>query len=207
MPMILLDGHPLTVDAEAISSWGRLLETVDRQLSPSQLIVTDVSFDGIDEPAFRDPAVLGRQLADLATVAIGSGTPAELMTRCLGDAVAAIDPLCQASLAVGELFRGTDLASANRGLVEVAEGLTTLTSIVGAAGLALKVDLNDVAYGDRSALAAVNELTALVEQVIGAQQRADWIALADILQYDIEPALRGWGPLLETFVRPVAPVA
>lgn len=206
MPTILLDGQNLTADHGA-ATWGGLLEVVDRDLSARQLIVTDVWFDGLDEPAFRDPTVLDRHLGDVATVEIASGTPAELMARCLGDAAAAIEPLCEACRQVATLFRGTDIQTANRGLIEVAEGLTTLTSIVGAAGLALEVDLQDVACGQRSALAAVNELSGFVETLIAAQQRADWIALADVLEYDIEPALRNWTPFVQTFGRSVEPVS
>lgn len=198
MPNILLDEEPLD-PAKAGRTWGELLGWLDAALESRGLIVTDVRFDGVDEPAFRDPNALDVHLGDFATVEVTSGTAASLMDRCLAEAAASIDPLCGAVAAVGEQFRGFDVAQANASLVEIAESLSTLVGIVGAAGLALKVDLRHVMSEDRPVSAMVQEMSGFLEVMVEAQQSQDWISVADVLQYDIEPALRRWAPAFEAF--------
>jgi hypothetical protein len=196
MPRILLDGSDLALDVAPLT-WGSVLGVIDEQLGQSGRIVTDVRFDGIDEPAFREPETIARPLQALATLEIFSGTPAGLMDRCLDEAIAAIPPLCEGAARVGEHFRGHDLTPANEGLAQLADGLTSLMGIVGAAGLAFHVDLCDVPCGDQVAATVVNELTAYLDGLVSAQESGDWITVADVLQFDVEPSLKRLAPVLE----------
>jgi hypothetical protein len=198
MPTILLDDQVLDLAGDH-QTWGELLAFLDGQLAPRDLIVTDVRLDGIDEPAFRDPQAVERPLGALATVEVASGTAASLMERCLAEAAGSVEPLCAAIAAVGEQFRGFDLAEANGGLIQIAESLSTLVGIVGAAGLALKVDLRQVMSEDRPVSSMVQEMSSFLGAMIEAQQAQDWITVADVLQYDVEPALRRWAPAFEAF--------
>jgi hypothetical protein len=197
MPRILLDGTEFAMTPPA-STWGALIRAVDDHLAPEKRIVTDVRFDGLDEAAFREPDTLDRPLADLAIVEVLSGTPAALMDRCLGEAIAAIAPLCATAMDVGERYRGHDLGPANAGLSDLADGLTTLVGIVGAAGLAFQVDLRHVRCGDEVAATVVNELGGYLEELVSAQEANDWITVADVLQFDVEPSLKRLVPLLES---------
>jgi hypothetical protein len=197
MPRILLDGSELAV-APGVSTWGALLHEIDEQLAGSGRIVTDVRFDGLDEPAFREPGTLDRLLAEVVVLEVISGTPAGLMDRCLEEALAAIPPLCAAALAVGEGYREHHLAPANMGLVELADGLSSLVGIVGAAGLAFQVDLRHLRCGDQVAATLVAELGSYLESLVMAQEAGDWITVADVLQFDVEPALKRLTPVLES---------
>lgn len=197
MPRILIDG----TDYEAASeprTWGALLEQLDAALAPRGVIVTDVRFDGIDEPAFRDRPALDRPLADLAVVEVASGTPAALMDRCLAEALASLDPLAVAAAGVGEQFRGHDIAAASEGLVQLIDGLMSLVGILGAAGATLGVDFQRLQCGDGPAAARLVELATFLETLVSAQETQDWITVADVLQYDVEPAIRQLAGLVET---------
>jgi hypothetical protein len=196
-----LDGEVLAVDDAR--TWGELLSLVDAQLAAQDLIVTDVAFDGLDEPAFRENAVLARTLDGLASVEVQSGTPASLMERCMAEAIAATDALATAALRVAADFRARALLQARGGLVELAEGLGSLMAITGAAGIALHVDLERAVCGGRSIAAVVREMTGYVDAIVGAQQAGSWLAIAQVLERDVEPALRRWKLMLDVF-RPAA---
>lgn len=203
MPRLLLNGaehelQPIT--------WGALLDELDRQLRGRGHIVTDVRFDGLDEPAFREPQVLEQSLGEVATVEVASGTPESLVQRCLEEAAASIEPLCLAATVIADGFRGFDVNRANAGLLELADGMSTLVAIAGAAGLAAKGGPPGAAPHPIGPLAV--ELTGHIDAMIQAQQMYDWIALADILQHDVEPALRRWAPALDSIIDPpVLPAA
>ena len=196
-----LDGEALAVDGAR--TWGELLAQIDAALAERALIVTDVAFDGLDEPAFRDGDVVARALEGLACVEVASGTPASLMERCMAEAVAATDALAAAALRVAADFRARAVQQARAGLVELAEGLGSLMAITGAAGIALHVDLERAVCGDRSIAAVVRQMTGYVDAIIAAQQAGNWLAIAQLLECDVEPALRRWKPMLDVF-RPAA---
>jgi hypothetical protein len=197
MPRILLDGSELR-PSPAAETWGAVLRVVDETLAGSGRIVTDVRFDGLDEPAFRETSTLDRPLARLVIVDVQSGTPDSLMDRCLDEALAAIPPLCAAATLVGEGYRAHQLGTANSGLIELADGLSSLVAIVGAAELAFQVDLRQVRLGDQAAATVVAELASCLEALVSAQEVGDWITVADVLQLDVEPALKRLAPILES---------
>ncbi len=183
MPRLLLNGANLEMTG---ATWGGLLEVLDDHVAAMGHIVTDVRFDGIDEPAFREPRIMVTPLTDMATVEVSSGTPESLVRRCLEEAASSIEPLCQAALAIGDGFRGQDIESASADLAELADGMSTLIAIAGAATLA---------SGAPPAVGSLaTELTGFVDALVAAQRARDWLAAADILQYDVEPALRRWAP-------------
>lgn len=197
---VLLDGAHCGVGRAR--TWRQALACLDDAVGRRGLIVTDVRFDGIDEPAFRDRGVLDRRLDDVACVEVRSGTPASLMERCMTEALGAIEVLSRAAVQVADQFRGPAIVPARARLAELAEGLGTLMAITGAAGLALKVDARHGVHGDRSIASIITEMTGHVDALILAQASRDWDRIADVLEQGVEPALRRWKPVLEVLARP-----
>lgn len=197
---VLLDGAEF--DVAKAATWRQALARLDSAVVRRGLIVTDVRFDGIDEPAFRDADALDRRLSELVCVEVQSGTPASLMERCMADALGAIDVLSHAAVQVADQFRGPAIVPARRRLAELAEGLGTLMAITGAAGLALKVDAERAVHGDRSIASIIAEMTGHLDALIAAQEARDWTRIADVLEHDVEPTLRRWKPVIEVFAQP-----
>jgi hypothetical protein len=196
----VLDGADVRV--RCAETWRQALAHLDRIVGRRGLIVTDVRFDGVDEPAFRDAEALDRRLADLSSIDVRSGTPASLMEHCMLEALGAIDVLSHAAVQVAGQFRGPAIVPARQGLAELADGLGTLMAITGAAGLALKVDEQRALHGDRSIASIITEMTGHLDALIAAQDARDWGRVADVLERDVEPALRRWKPVIEVFAQP-----
>lgn len=179
-------------------TWGELLERLDESLAGTGRIVTAARFDGVDEPAFRDPDVVVKALDDLATVEVAAGTAGDLIAASLDEAVSAVDELADATLRVGGAFRGFDVAAANHGLAQVADGLKVILGIASAIALARGQSLDDISYDGQALGAMVRDVTVHVESVVAAQSAGDWISVADIVEFDIEPAVRRWGAAFES---------
>lgn len=198
MTKMVVDGAERRLDA-VWTNWSDMLDAVDRELAAYGRIVTSVRLDGIDVPAFRDASVAGRALAGFAVIEVQSGTEADLVGRCLSDAIDAIDALRQSAADVGAAFRKHDLQPANGGLKELAGGLSTLMSLLQAIGLALRVDLTAARDGHPSPATLIAELAGHVEGLIAAQSNQDWLTVADVIEYDVEPSLRRWHDLFSSF--------
>ena len=184
-------------DSASVEAWGGLLEALDSRLTANGHIVTAVRFDGIDEPAFRDPAVVGRSLKEVAVVQVEAGTANDLVTRCVGEVLGALTSLRTDTIRVGEAFRRYDIAVANPALSNLATGLRTLLAIVQAIGLGLRLDLGEMAPSGNSPTEMVSELTGYIESIIAAQGAEDWLGVADVMEYDLEPSLQRWSAMLE----------
>jgi hypothetical protein len=193
MTKILIDGVERQND-HAGPQWAALLDSVDRDLQTKGRIVVAVTIDGIDVPAFRD-AAMATQLAAATVVALRSGTERDLMTQCIQEATDGVESLRTAAAAIGAAFRRHDLGVAHDGLRQVAGGLSTLIAVLQAVALAGRVDIQG---GTGQAVTLLNELSSNVEAVIAAQGNQDWLTVADVLEYDIEPALKRWQGLFNS---------
>ena len=187
MTKILLDGVERQGDTAGVE-WAALLDAVDRELATRGRIVIALKIDGVDAPAFRDAAV-GPQVDAGGVVEMRSGTERDLMTQCIAEANEGVEALRLGAAAVGAAFRRHDLTVAHGGLREVAGGLSMLIAVLQAVALAGRVD---IAGGTGQAVTLLNELSAHVQAVIAAQGNQDWLTVADVLEYDIEPALKRW---------------
>ena len=197
MPTVLLDGEPFSV-ADVPANWADLLAQVDRHIESRGHIVTGVRFDGLDEPAFREPQALDQPLEAVATVEVTSGTPSSLLVSCVDEAIASIDALCAAATATGEHYRMFELTRATQELVELSDGISTLIAIGGAVAIAVRGESGGGAP-EAALNAAAGELTGYIDTLLSAQEAQDWITVADVLQYDIEPSIRKWEQILGQF--------
>ncbi len=186
MVRLVIREQDCSVDS-GLRTWGDLLGHIDRELSGSGEVVTAARFDGREELAFRDPSVAGLPLSNVELVEIQSCTPASLLATTLAEARAAMPEFKAGCRRLSDDFRGYDVKRANLGLVEFSQAIGALLAIIQTTGAALKVDLDSLAVGDRSAGAILSELVGFLGGLIAAQETLDWLTVADILEYDIEP--------------------
>jgi hypothetical protein len=204
MTRLIVNDAPLAADPGA-KTWGELLAVVDRSSQADGRVVTAVRLDGVDEPSFRDPAVCARTLADLAVVEVQTLLPAALLAETVREALDGVDSLAAFSLQVGRRFRGDDLQSAHEGLLELVQGLQVLTSLLATIGAVLQTDIRTLVADGLPVGPLLERIGSHLEALIAAQQAQDWLTLADVVEYDIEPALAACRPLFVRLSQTAAP--
>ena len=202
MPRVLVNNEPQDVD-ERLKTWGELLAWVDHQVAGGGQLVTAARLDGVDEPSFRDPSQATRPLTEWAVVEVDVATPASLVTESLQEALDGLASLRQYAVTVADRFRGTDLGSANRGLGELSQGLQTLVGLIEALGGAIGVGLDTFQWEGRPRSGLLQEIAQPLTPLAEAQLAGDWVTVADILEFDLEPALAQCEP----FFRALAAMA
>jgi hypothetical protein len=191
MATLTIDGreHPA---GKPLKTVGDLVAAADDWLASSGRIVTTLRLDGVDEPAFREPQIVGQCAEAYAAVEIESGTPADLAVRCLHEAGDALKSLADAADSVAVLYRLGEIAQANSELAAITDGIGTALAITGAASLGLGMDLGTMATSEGT----LGELTAATSQelqgLISAQLESDWEGTADLLNGGLSPVLRRW---------------
>jgi len=202
MPQILVNGADQTTDF-ACQRWGDLLERLDRRATREGHVLTAIRFDGVDQPAFRDAATAPHIVGGLRVIEVESSRPRDLFERSVDEAVVAAETLAAAAVRVGRAFRGFDVSSASRELEELARGLGTLIAIAHALSQALGVSLDALDQDGQTGSQMVAELTAHTEALIVAQQAGDWVTVADVIEYDLAPALGRWPGFLHALRRSI----
>ena len=182
---------------EMPETWGDLLAVLEQTAARRGEVVTAVRFDGVDEPTFTGAAAAGRALAGTDTIEVETAGLHELIDQALAQGSLAVGVLSTAATQTGEAFRGADLAGANQRLAELSEGIRSLLSVLGTGATAVGVDLTRMEWDGRPVAARMRELSGQLEAIVEAQESRDWLTVADILQYDFEPALTGWQPIFE----------
>ena len=188
MATVLVNGTAF-VPKTPMPSWGPLLNAVDRHIEPSGDIVAAVRFDGVDEPGFRDVAVLGLVLGSELIVEIDTMPPAQLLAGVLDEASRSLPALAASACALADALRGAQVDHAARSLGQLAESLSNLVQLVAASAAARGVGLDALRTTEGPALPILRALDAHLTPLLEAQQAGDWITVADILEYDIAPLM------------------
>jgi len=202
MPRVLVNNEPQDVD-ERLKTWGELLAWVDGRVAAGGQLVTAARLDGVDEPSFREPAQAIRSLTEWAVVEVDVATPASLVNESLQEALDGLTSLRQYAVTVADRFRGTDIGLANRGLSELSQGLQTLVGLIEALSGAIGIGVNTFEWEGRPTAGLLAQLAEPLTPLADAQRASDWVTVADILEFDLEPALAQCEP----FFRALAAMA
>lgn len=173
----------------------QVLDWADRFLAGRGLLVTAVRLDGVDEPSFRQLARPDRKLGAEAVIEIAAATPAGLVAESLEGALSGLAGLCAHTLDVACRYRASRLAHASSGLSELTHGLGTLVALIEAFTGAVGITLDKGTRDGRPALEVIEDLGPPLAELTEAETKQDWVTVADILEFGLEPAIRRVAPL------------
>jgi hypothetical protein len=191
MTRLFIDHHTVEID-RPVRTWADLLENLDQVMERRGRVLTEVQFDGVGEPTFREPDALARQLTTIARIDAVSTTPADLLRDCLLEAAGTVAVLTAEATDVAVVFRGNQPQAGQARLGGVAEQLGQLLLLVQTLQGPLRLvtrDAGEPADGERLEL---ERLGVFVEDLIAGQRSADYQTVADTLEYDIAPFLQTW---------------
>jgi hypothetical protein len=177
-----------------LETWGQLLAALEQGDGPKRPVVTAVRFAGVDQPTFRDPALLALNLSAAAPVDVDAAASGELVASAKQTALDSLGTLTTAARSTAKAFRLHDLPRAHRGLADFVIAfrlLTALTAVIGSAA-------GEAEGGDLEAQGAelLERLRAGLESLLAFNGNEDWISVADVLEYEIAETLPQWSRVL-----------
>ena len=195
MPEIYLNDVPQQFE-NPFKTWGDLLNTLDARASDAGVILSAARFDGVDEPSFREPVAIARRLGDVRRVDVETAVPTAFLRDCLLEAITPLHETAQRAKRLSAVYRGHDIAPGHEGLKSLAADLATAAALADVLAGPLAIDLTAVSTEGVTAAQHLQELEATLDALVGAQEGQDWVTVADILEYDLEPSIRRWADLL-----------
>jgi hypothetical protein len=200
MPQLYINNKIQTAPIAA-ETWGELLAALEAAADRDGVLLTSARFDGVDEPSFREAAVVGRRLAGITELHVQTAAPSVFLQQCLLETIPSLRRSAEQARQTGILFRGDDLSAAQRGLTAVASELRDLTGLMATLNGPLGIDLNEVMVEGVSGAAAVVEMERMLGELVAAQEFGDWLTVADLLEYDLEPAMTRFAELLAAIAK------
>jgi hypothetical protein len=188
MPRLLLNDVEEVLE-NTPEYWEELLGNLDEKAGTRGEVVTAVRFDGVEEPTFRQAVQARVALRDLASIEVETSSRRALVEEALAQGASAADALAAAAGQTSETFRGGDLAAALQQLADLGEGIQTLLTALGTASAALGVNLDRMAWSGQPMSAQLARMLGHLDTMIQAQESHDWLTLADLLEYDVQPSL------------------
>ncbi len=182
MTQVLVNDLPYRVDPAA-RTWGDLLDLLEHDASPHGGSVIGVSFDGVDDPMFLRDALQRQPLDGWRVIEVAIGNRSELIDAAMREVALAIPHLAESALALGVQFRRMDVSAARRDLAELADALRNALTLI---ELALRQ--RDESYR-AGAAGVILELGLTVQSLVTAESDADWITVADLLEFDVAPLI------------------
>ena len=195
MLQVFVNDTPQTLDVPA-GTWGDLLKNLDEQVAGKGLLLTMARFDGVDEPSFRDPEVMARRLSEVARVEVETATPGAFLRQCLLETIGPLDHAAEMSARLSAIYRRRDVSPGHEGLTRLANELRSLISLVAILGGPLEIDLGSLTANGVTVAEQMEEFGIAIDALVSAQESEDWLTVADVLEYDLEPAIRRWIELL-----------
>ena len=126
-----------------------------------------------------------------------------IIEQCLDDGAQGIDQMIGDVKGLTALFRERDTGAANYGLAQLAQNLKALIVLV----QTLREPVAAIQPPLPGALPSEHEVETLgswLESLVAAQAGQDWLTVADVLEYDLEPTLRAWMEQLQVLRRQCA---
>ncbi|RNC67275.1 MAG: hypothetical protein ED859_15485 [Desulfuromonadales bacterium] len=123
---------------------------------------------------------------------IGTVEGAALITDALNDGSAHATELRQFALETAALFRSGAEQRALGHYIDLLNGFDWLVKALDCTGEALALDFAREQVGGGTLSRFVDDLNALLQETMKAQERKDWVLLADLIEYELAPHLEQW---------------
>ena len=196
MAEIVVNGRPMSLESGP-KTWRDALAVVERDADARQEAVTAVRFAGVDQPSFRGVELADTLLAAIGLVECETVPRTRLLRTTLGTASLSLPTVAAGACQAATRFRRGDLDDGHCQLSDVLATIHTLVELTVATAAAAGADLNRLACGADTAAGVLGAVGVVLDQLAESQRAADWIAVADGLEYDLAPALLQWGVVFD----------
>lgn len=120
------------------------------------------------------------------------GDERELILAVLDDGISHAAELERFTLTTAGLFRAGRERAALDHYIDLLGSLDMLVRALAETGRGLEVDFSNTSIGGVTLERFVDQLNGLLRETMAAQQRRDWVLIADLLEYELKPHLDQW---------------
>jgi hypothetical protein len=177
-----------------------LMKVISEHVQPGK-IITGVKLNGTGYSEKNPHDAASVALKDIKILEIDTMSAEEMAKHFFTNGEKYLDLLIKGAEKISELFRVADETEANEHYVEYLENLRLFLQMIAQCTEVLHVDLSAIPFQKASVKEEVQKLSGVMDQMLKVQEDEDWVMLADLLEYELIPLLKGWNEILALLQR------
>ena len=177
-----------------------LMKVISEHVQPGK-IITGVKLNGTGYSERNPHDAASVPLKDIKTLEIDTMSAEEMAKHFFTNGEKYLDLLIKGAEKISELFRVADETEANEHYVEYLENLRLFLQMIAQCTEVLHVDLSAIPFQKATVKEEVQKLSGMMDQMLKVQEDEDWVMLADLLEYELIPLLKGWNEILALLQR------
>ena len=158
-----------------------------------------IHVDGEELP-LNAPATLSRAITDIGTLEIDYIRLDEMVNKNRVNAEEYLEKLIPGIEKAAELFRLGNEQEANQYFLNIIDGMSWFSQVVVVISEAVGIDSREEIFGGNSIETRLKTLTDFSKQLLEANKNNDWVLVADLLEYEIQPYYSEWVDILPRLV-------
>jgi hypothetical protein len=178
-----------------------LLRLAQEEFCPADHIIMSLRCDGLQVQAQEMESKLKRPVGDFRRVEVLTGTQPQLVREAMVQAQEALGATeAELGAIADQLIEGKIIESVQR----LADSLAIWQQIHDAVSKSIQMldlDPQSIIVEDQSLVEAIRGPKGMLLQVKEALEAKDYVMLADVLQYEFEPAVNTWQAILTEIQR------
>ncbi len=195
-----IDGCDVSLDPSAGSTFGDVLAEAGRRVASGGRVVSRIVADGREVSTRFEREMADRPAGELDTVDVTTTTPDVLFREALEGAIDLSHALHRDAETILSSLRAGDIATAGPRYASCIESLGTFFQLAGSIFNAIGTGVFPLAVrsGSATELPTPPSATAgILQRLLRAQKESDWNSVADILEGEILPNIKGWSAFFE----------
>jgi hypothetical protein len=199
---VLLDNKPYAAPLDGATLQDILCDLMNNHLGGARTL-KEVKIDGrpFEYAAMGQPVDILRD--QIGCLEIETLDAREVAMHFLRQADGYLRTIALSSEKVAELFRIGDERETNEHYLRTLDSLQLFMQVLSTTQDTLSLDFNCALADGTWPELHLERLSALVQEMLTAQEQEDWILLADLLQYDLVSALASWREIIPQISRGV----
>ena len=177
-----------------------LMKVISEHVQPGK-IITGVKLNGTGYSEKNPHDAASVALKDIKILEIDTMSAEEMAKHFFTNGEKYLDLLIKGAEKISELFRVADETEANEHYAEYLENLRLFLQMIAQCTEVLHVDLSAIPFQKATVKEEVQKLSGVMDQMLKVQEDEDWVMLADLLEYELIPLLKGWNEILALLQR------
>jgi len=194
---LFLDDRKLDNAPDPAASLEEVLGDVRQTLSGTDRIIVGIRCDGVDLADEELTASLPRSVATFDRIEMQSAEPVQLVCEALESAEKLLDQSADQSAEVADMLTQGASSAALEKLGQCCVGWQRVHQTIVQAITMLQVDPSTITGETDSLATLLATPTEFLQQIKDGLTNADFVTVADVLRYELEPALDAWRKMIK----------
>ena len=191
----MVDGREYPVTSCETDELAAFLDALNSEFQKDGRFISALKIDGQELDATTE-WYRPRRLLGIRSIEVTTSLTAELASDAIGQCECQLDELRGTIGQAVELFRSGNDQKGMKLFIDLVTGLEWFVTTIGSVGDIMQIDFAAPLIGGTPLSGEVDALNLILLDIIGAQERRDWVLLGDLLEYELEPTLERWRELL-----------